>query len=145
MPRQITRIIKDTTKLSNLCISLALGDSFMYSQRTIWMCLRFQNCRKVPKKEKGFQTTLSNYISYLPPGLIFITASTAHWVFLKSASQWVTKCEICVLTFLTNHLTARVQNEFELLYQRWWDGGFFNSPEQKIISGFKTAASHAFS
>lgn len=39
---------------------------------------KVSNCRKLHKNEKGFQTTLSNYILYLPPGRIFITASTAH-------------------------------------------------------------------
>lgn len=35
---------------------------------------------------------------------------------LKSVSQWVIKCEICVHT---NHLTARLQKELEHSCQRW--------------------------
>lgn len=64
--------------------------------------------------------------------------------FLKSASQWVIKCEICVLTFLTNHLTARVQKELELYIRDVEMVAFLTHwNSHKNIYGFKSAGMKA--
>lgn len=117
MPRQSTRIIKDSmrknereNKGSNHVHVFATADSFMYSQSAI---------KKSSQTGKGIPDQIIFWICLLDWFLLLNSSLS----FLKSASQWVTKCEICVLTFLTNHLTAKVQTRIRALVSgrvTWW-------------------------
>lgn len=107
------------------------------SHREQSRCHVISNWRKV-QGFKRFQTMLSNYILYLLPGQIFITVSTAHTVFSNlppSGSPSVKS----VFSHFWQIIWQQECKELDFLYQRWWDGGFFNPPEQKIIYGFVTA------
>lgn len=90
---------------------------------------RFRKERKEEEEEE--EEGISNQIRFCNCLLDWFLLLNSSPSFLKSVSQWVTKCEICILTSLTNHLTAMVQKELE----RWW----LFLTHQKMIYGFKTA------
>lgn len=97
----------------------------MYSERTILRSLRFQTAEQNHNDEN--QTTLSNYILHMPPGLIFITESTADRV---SSNLPLSRSRNMksVFTLLTHHLTAREQNEI----LRALDCGFLTHQNRQI-------------
>lgn len=91
-------------------------------------------CRKVDKKRGKLLPNHSiKLFSVFASWTDFYYCINSSLSFLKSSSQWVTGCEICFLTFLTNHLTARVQIELKDLYQRWWDYWHFLLNGQKCV------------
>lgn len=103
-----------------MCLTPPLSGYAHRENNLDFFFFKIWDCRKVHKQEDDFQNHANKLHFVCALWTRFYYCIYSSLSLLKSASQWVIKCEIGVHTFLTNHLTARLQKELERSCQRWW-------------------------